>query len=154
MSLNKKILSDGMRKFQLNPPKNVEFAAKLWAELIFDYSKAAFAANVSVRFVQKSRELEKNILKSMKNQVFLNDLGKNLQIFWQSAVWANPTFTGVTSYADKESFRAAIVAAQATIMAGANGPDKISTAIDTWTRSVLVVLTNVSSGATSTAPLT
>jgi len=153
VALNKKILIDGMRDFQANPPKNLDSAAEKWAELLYDYSKSAVALSVPVRFYGQKERLEKNIKKSMEKQVFLDDLGESLYVLWSNASWVSSAFTGITSFAPPSALKVSLKAAQALIAGGADGPAKLADAIDAWTRSVLVVLTNTSSGATSTAPL-
>ena len=148
MALNKNVLKQAIKAIQDSNPATIEDASKKWATALFGYGSLAVAGSVLPTLNVAS--LTASFLSSMKSTTWMDDLGRNLLSWWQAALWAGPGFTGVTvppSPLNSHNLGERIK----------DGVDDVSeflsTEIDKWTKTITVTVTNTSSGATSTAPV-
>jgi len=150
MALDKNIIVNGIKNLQASNPKNTADAAKGWSKFLYDYATGGMAGVCVPTFPSQPATLEKALKGIMDSKTFLVLLGTNLAVMWMAAVWAGPSFTGVTAAAVGPSLDGVLAA----IPPNAPEPEKkIADAIHNWTKTITVTLTNTASGATSVAPV-
>jgi hypothetical protein len=137
MPLSASTLKSALQNIQKTQPTSIAQAAQVWAQAMFSYGSTGLATPCLPTLVAAS--LQATFMTSMQGATFMADLGKNLATWWQSAVWAGPAATGVTTTVppfDTKSLGDQIVKGQVSDVAGF-----LSDKIDAWTKTIQVTVT-------------
>lgn len=155
MPLVKSIIELGIQSLQdPNNPASISAAAQEWSNFIFLHATGGLAGVTIPTFPGYPAALKASFEGSMKSMKFLQQLGTNLQPMWQSAIWAGPSFTGVTTVAIGTTLDIVMESLADRITKGeASFPD-IATEIDTWSKTIMVTVTNIITGVPLVLPVT
>jgi len=152
MALNKKKLADSLKKIDDNKPSSKATAASKWAKAIKQHAQKGRAGDTKPTFIT---ELTPLFLVDMEAGIFLDKLPINLALFWQTTIWSSASFTGVTGLANPVTLTTflKVFSAKNLQSPAEDHTEELAGIIDSWTKTVMVVLTNNQSGATTTAPI-
>lgn len=145
MALDQQILINSLENLTKKNPSTIGDAAEKWSKMFVEYGTSAMAGATVPAF--NEAVFKGAILAGMASGKMMEVLGGALVSFWQTAVWAGPGFTGVTS---------AVLPLNTSEIGNKianNEIDDVATylaqEIDKWTKTIKVTLTNINSGVTS-----
>lgn len=153
MSLQRSTLIDNFKEIvdYRTGPKTFQDAVRVWAEAYDDYAKNATA---HVLVPKLAKELITTSMVSSP-QDFYGGLSVGIVAYWTASVWSGPGFVG--SLPTAVNPRNLFVTLSADMMKGEisveSAADKISAVLHEYTSSLLVIATNVNSGATTTVKI-
>jgi len=141
-------LKTSLQAIQAAHPSSTDQASQQWALAVFIYCSTAVAGSVLPMF--NIGPLIGSFRSSLDSSTFIDDLGNNLLNWFLATPWVGPGFTGQTL----PTTPMASAAIGKKILNDHEDPaDILSREIDQWVKSVNVLLTNSSTGATLTAPI-
>jgi hypothetical protein len=152
MALDRKALAGSLESLFADMPGSLGEAASRWAKAYHSYAKEAMAGVCTPSGLNRAALTA--VLAGSTN--FYTSLASGIQAYWQAAVWAGPGFTGVTASAGGLRPLLKTLGAELIALKKAS-PSKLAaelaSVLHTYTRTVVVTTTNVSSGATAPATL-
>lgn len=149
MTLNKSLIVQGINGVQENQPRNIQQAATAWSSFLVNYALTGLAATTIPVFAGYPNLLKQAFVGSMNAGNFLETLGTNLQTMWQTAVWSSATETGVTLAVIGSTLNADIKNNVIPVILS----NLVANAVDKWTKTITVNVTNTQSGVTTAATI-
>lgn len=145
MALVKANLKEQINSIVKNCPSTLVQAATLWSTAMFGYFSAGMAGPLTPLPSLQATVLQALFLKSMSANSFIDNLGSDLNTWLSAAVWVGPGFTPGTSVIASALPTAPL---GKSILNGADAAETLSTAIDTWAKTI-----QVSAQTTSAPPI-
>jgi len=148
----KKVLEDGLRGM-MNPetsPSSLQEAASRWSSLYHSYAQSAIAGVV----LPTTLNLALIKIPLSGPGMFLQNLSAGIEAYWMGTLWVSPGFTGVT--ANASGLATTLIPIGTSLATSINATveqsaTRYASAIDAYTKTVRVIVTNVTSGVTSPA---
>lgn len=154
MALVESALRSSIFGMTSNPSSSKDDAVSRWTDALHSYFSGAIAgATAPTNLIPAT--IRGSLLSSMFGDFYVK-LGIGVDLYWRSAVWVGPGFTGVTL--SSTGLGPMLVSKIPELMSLGDDRERaasiISSTIHSFTKSITVVVTNVTSGATSVVSLT
>lgn len=144
-------LQSNLFDIQSSPPRSKQEAASRWASLYHEYAQLRTAGAL------KPTALNKGLIMSIPvgNSNFFQVFSKSIELYWSTAVWLAPGFTGVTSSSAGLSQMLQTSSKKLILMSDANSASQeLANTIELHMKTISVAVTNIATGAIVVTTLT